>query len=393
MRVLYVSDVYFPRVNGVSTSIRTFRTDLSNCGVDSCLVTPQYDASFVPDEPEIIRVAGARVPRDPEDRRMRHGALRRALHELEDEAFDLVHIHTPFMAHYAGLNFARRMHIPCIATYHTFFEEYLHHYVPAMPRSAGRWMARMFTRSQCSVLDAIVAPSESMRDALQNYGVTTPLHVVPTGLPASRFKQGDGLRFRSEAGIAPDRPLLLYVGRVAFEKNIEFLVRMFAAVLTREPSAIFVIAGEGPAQASLKGLAAQLGIAESVRFIGYLERDGSLLDCYAAADTFVFASRTATQGLVLLEAMAQGAPVVSIAALGTKSILTPGCGAVVVPEDIPAFAGAVVTLLHDADRRTHLSREGREYAQTWSSIKMAQRLATVYRELAEYPTIETADRA
>src|SRR6185503_10187490 len=110
--------------------------------------------------------------------------------------------------------FARKLAIPCIATYHTFFEEYLHHYVPAMPRTAGRWLARAFTRSQCRQLDALIAPSEAMRRTLIDYGVATPVHVVPTGLPAGRFKRGDGARFRRDTGIAPATPLALYVGRV-----------------------------------------------------------------------------------------------------------------------------------------------------------------------------------
>ena len=137
MRVLYVSDVYFPRVNGVSTSIRTFRSDLAACGVESCLIAPDYAAEESLPEENVMRVAGARIPRDPEDRRMRYGALRYALAQLRHESFDLVHIHTPFVAHYAGLRFARKLAIPCIATYHTFFEEYLHHYVPAMPAPRG----------------------------------------------------------------------------------------------------------------------------------------------------------------------------------------------------------------------------------------------------------------
>jgi len=381
VRVLYVSDVYFPRVNGVSTSIRTFRSDLAACGVESCLIAPDYAAEKSLPEENIVRVAGARIPRDPEDRRMRYGALRDALARLRNESFDLVHIHTPFVAHYAGLRFARKLAIPCIATYHTFFEEYLHHYVPAMPRTAGRWLARAFTRSQCRQLDALIAPSEAMRRTLIDYGVATPVHVVPTGLPAGRFKRGDGARFRRDIGIAPATPLVLYVGRVAFEKNIDFLVRSFKTALSLEPSALLLIAGEGPAQASIRALAVQLGIAASVRFVGYLERDSVLLDCYAAADIFVFASRTETQGLVLLEAMAQGTPVVSIAALGTTSILAGERGAVVVPEDKDAFAQAVVSLLHDPRRRARLSLEGREYAQTWSSLRMAQRLAAVYAEV------------
>src|ERR1700685_1865665 len=131
MRVLFISDVYFPRVNGVSTSIRTFRGDLTAAGVDSVLVAPAYEqATEEPDDASIVRVASGHIPGDPEDRRMKSRELNRALNALQSQRFDMVHIHTPFIAHYAGVRFARQRRIPVLATYHTFFEEYLHHYVP-----------------------------------------------------------------------------------------------------------------------------------------------------------------------------------------------------------------------------------------------------------------------
>jgi glycosyltransferase involved in cell wall biosynthesis len=380
--VLFISDVYFPRVNGVSTSIRTFRSDLGQCGVETYLVAPEYAAAPAEKDWNVVRVRSAGVPRDPEDRRMRWGDLAKALDAFKCDRIDLVHIHTPFIAHYAGVRLARAAGVPCIATYHTFFEEYLHHYVPVLPRRIGRTLARAFTRSQCRDVQALIAPSEPMRDALLNYGVETPIHIVPTGLPADRFRQGDRLRFRKLAGLQTERPLLMYVGRVAHEKNIGFLVRMFAEVRTRMPDAMLIIAGEGPAQGALQRQVEELGLRDDVKFVGYLDRNESLLDCYAAADVFVFASRTETQGLVLLEAMAQGAPLVSTAELGAKSILTEGCGALVVRENVDEFASAVIRVLRDANLRQGLSEQAREHAQKWSSLSMAKRLADVYAGVA-----------
>jgi 1,2-diacylglycerol 3-alpha-glucosyltransferase len=395
VRVLFISDVYFPRVNGVSTSIRTFRQDLANCDVETCLVAPRYEDSppqrravsagaECADEPGVVRVPAARVPRDPEDRRMAWRALVRTLDELP-LPFDLVHIHTPFLAHYAGVRCARRANIPCVATYHTFFEEYLHHYLPLLPHAVSALLARSFTRSQCAAVQALIAPSEPMREVLTGYGVTTPIHVVPTGLAADRFRAGDGDAFRAREGIGPARPLVTYIGRVAHEKNIGFLVQMFAEVLKSLPEALLVIAGEGPARASLREAVLARHLERHVHFAGYLERDGALLDCYAAADVFVFASRTETQGLVLLEAMAQGVPIVSTAELGTRSILVPASGALVVPEERAAFAAAVVHVLRDAGVRADMATRGRAYARGWSSAAMARRLAQLYGELRTPP--------
>ena len=377
MRVLFVSDVYFPRVNGVSTSIRTFRTDLAQAGVETLLVAPEYPGAAPDHEPGIIRVPSGGVPRDPEDRRFLGGPLRSALNAALAARVDLVHIHTPFIAHYAGVRFARQHGLPAVATYHTFFEDYLHHYVPVLPRPIGRFIARHFTRSQCDDVAALISPSAPMRDALLEYGVKTPIEVLPTGLPAESYLRGDGARFRQHFNLPADRPLLLYVGRVAFEKNIDFLLRMFVRVRRQRPDALFVIAGEGPARDSLVKLAHELGVGDEVRFIGYLNRSTELPDCYAAGDAFVFASRTETQGLVLLEAMAQGTPVVSTAELGTRSILTEGCGAFVVPEDQDAFARAVteaIALGKDAPRRHQLLA----HAESWASQAMARRLIAFY---------------
>ncbi len=380
MRVLFVSDVYFPRVNGVSTSIRTFRGDLASLGVETLLVAPAYPDAPQDEDPTVIRVPSGGVPLDPEDRRFHGGPLKRTLNAGLAARVDLVHIHTPFIAHYAAVKFARRHGLPVVATYHTFFEDYLHHYVPILPRPIGRRLARRFTLSQCDDVAALISPSAPMRDALLEYGVQTPIEVLPTGLPAMSYVRGDGARFRRKFDLPAARPVVLYVGRVAYEKNIDFLLRTFVRVLAQRPEALFVIAGEGPARDHLVKLARSLRIEASVRFIGYLDRSTDLPDCYAAGDVFAFASRTETQGLVLLEAMAQGTPVVSIAELGTRSILTPGCGAFVVPEDEVRFAEgifAALALRADDARRQEL----RAHAESWASQAMARKLIGFYEKV------------
>ncbi|MGH8248977.1 MAG: glycosyltransferase, partial [Gammaproteobacteria bacterium] len=126
MRILMISDVYFPRVNGVSTSIQTFRRELSALGHETTLIAPAYPAPYA-DEPGIVRVASRYVPLDPEDRMMRAGEIRRLLPRLRSQGYDLVHVQTPFVAHYLGVEIAAALGVPCVETYHTFFEEYLQH--------------------------------------------------------------------------------------------------------------------------------------------------------------------------------------------------------------------------------------------------------------------------
>ena len=378
MRILMISDVYFPRINGVSTSIQTFRRGLHAAGHETILIAPEYPGAAPDTEPDILRVPSRGVPRDPEDRAMKLGAIRALRPQLEKLEPDLVHIQTPFIAHYQGTALARALRVPVIETYHTYFEEYLHHYVPLLPRAVMRFIARRFTVSQCNVLDALVVPSRAMEQALLDYGVQCPMHIIPTGMEMDRFASGDGQRFRAQLGIAPGQPVLVHVGRIAHEKNIEFLFRMFEIVVRSKPGAVFVVAGEGPALTSCKAYVRTLGLAQQVRFVGYLSRERELLDCYRAGDLFVFSSKTETQGLVLLESLALGVPVVSTAHMGTADIVNPQRGAHVAPDDEAEFANIVVRLLDDASRRAAMSAEARAYAATWSATAMADRLAGLY---------------
>ncbi|MBP5988263.1 MAG: glycosyltransferase [Azonexus sp.] len=378
MRVLMVSDVYFPRVNGVSTSIETFRRTLAAQGVDVRLVVPRYGDEA--EEEGIVRVAGRPVPGDPEDRLVGWRAMHRAVLDAARDC-DLIHIQTPFIAHYAGLNAARTLGLPVVATYHTLFEEYLQHYAPFIPAGWLRGQARGFSRRQCNALDAVVVPSTAMRQRLESYGVSSPLHVLPTGIPMAQFAAGDGIAFRRNFGIAEDRPMALFVGRVAHEKNIGFLLEALVHARHLQPDILLVVAGEGPAMADLKAQTAALGLSDAVQFIGYLDRKQALPDCYAAADVFVFASRTETQGLVLLEAMAAGLPVIALSEMGTTDILAPGRGAFSPPADSPAFGETLGHFLNHPHAWRHLQHEAPIYAREWSDVAMAERLARLYGDL------------
>jgi 1,2-diacylglycerol 3-alpha-glucosyltransferase len=380
MHVLMISDVYFPRINGVSTSIETFRSALAKQGVRTTLLAPAYPAGTTEDEQGIVRIPSRYLPMDPEDRMMKRSALRAWL-SAQGERFDLVHIQTPFVAHYAGLEIARAQGIPTLASYHTYFEEYLHHYVPWVPGSWMRNLARRFSRTQCDALDAVVVPSRAMADTLTGYGVQRPLHVLPTGLDDSRFSGGDGEFFRTRYRIEPDRPLLLFVGRVAHEKNIGFLIDVVEHLRAQHPKVLLLVTGEGPALDSLRETVLERHLDNHVRFLGYLERRHELADCYRAADVFVFASRTETQGLVLLEAMALGIPVVAQSAMGTRDILEGTPGTVAAPNDVPAFAEAVHQVLADDAHRDWMRRAARHSAMQWRAEEMASRMAKLYETL------------
>ncbi|MCG6863099.1 MAG: glycosyltransferase [Chromatiaceae bacterium] len=406
MRILTISDVYFPRVNGVSTSIQTFATEFAKKGHEVTLIAPEYasatrgerggsswpaassGSAAIPSAGyprgelpgfEVIRVASRYLPVDPEDRILRMRQIHPLVPRLADRGYDLVHIQTPFVAHYAGLNLARRLGVPVVESYHTFFEQYVDKYVTFLPASWMRLAARHFSAAQCRDVDALVVPSHAMLSVLETYGVRTPARVIPTGIDLEQFGHGNGGRFRRCHEISADRAVLVHVGRLAFEKNVDFLLRMLVRVKREIPDVLLVIAGEGPARRNLESLSVTLGLRENILFVGYLSRDRELDDCYSAGDGFVFASRTETQGLVILEAMALGVPVISTAVMGTKEVLDGGQGSLIAEEDEVDFASKAVRLLSDPSLRDRLSAQARAYAQSWSAPTLADRMLDLYQ--------------
>lgn len=381
MRILMLSDVYFPRINGVSTSIRVFRDELVRRGHPVGIVAPRYGRESDADgrETHVTRAAGLRVPFDSEDRVARPARLvsaaedaRRGLGDV-----DLVHVHTPFSAFSAARHVARRWQVPLVATHHTHFEAYARHYLPWLPAGWLERGARLLVRSQARSVSALIVPTEPLRELVRSYGVRTTVDVVPTGLDLDRFAHADRAEGRRRLGIDSKMPLLVHVGRLAREKDVSRVVRVAARVVRELDGARAVLAGEGPARAELERQVAGLGLAGRVTFLGYLDRQHELPDLYAAGDVFLSASTTETQGLVLLEAMACGLPVVGVSALGTSALLEAGLGAIAADDD-DGLTGGVLAVLRDADLRERLRREARTVAAGWSVERTTDELLSVY---------------
>ena len=382
MNILMLSDVYFPRVNGVSTSIRTFARELRRLGHVVTIVAPAYGGTDEDGEFEILRLPACGIFFDPEDRLIRRPALRIAADELARRHWDVIHVHTPFRAHQLGVMLRRRGAAPLVETYHTYFEPYAKHYFPWLPAAPLRFAARSISRRLCREVDHLIVPTQQMREVLERYGIATPTTIIPTGIDLDEFQGGDGARFRRLHDIETGQPTLVTVSRLAAEKNIAFLLEVARALLDEFPNLVFIVAGEGPDAERLQAKGRTLGLDDHLRFPGNLDRRTALLDCYRAGDVFVFASPTETQGLVLIEAMALGVPVVSTAVMGTAAVLQQATGARVSTKDVSTFAGHVAALLRSPERRAQLGAAARDDACAWSAPVLMRATVELYERLA-----------
>ena len=212
--------------------------------------------------------------------------------------------------------------------------------------------------------------------------------VIPTGLDLTQIPKPNGKRFRYENGIDFQRPVIGHIGRVAHEKNIAFLLRVLRGLKQEVPDILLLIAGEGPAKRSLQRQANKMGLKDNIMFLGYLSREQDLWDCYHAANVFVFSSRTETQGIVLLEAMAVGMPVVSTAVLGTIDILQSERGALIASESVDDFVTKVNRLLRNSLLRENKSREAKSFVHEWTDTAMAKKMESFYMQTLQQHALE-----
>jgi glycosyltransferase involved in cell wall biosynthesis len=378
LRIGLFTNNYFPMLGGVPTAVETIRRGLEALGHEVVIVAPRM-AGADDGGRQVIRVPAVPAPTYPDFALpLPLGpALSRRLRSLE---LDVFHAHHPFLLGASARRLARAAGQPFVFTYHTLYDRYAH-YVPLpramVARRAIRWSARF-----ADTADLVLAPSDFVARRLRAQGVRRPVEVLPTGIDLDRFRPGDRSAARQALGFDAGDRLLLYVGRLDREKNLEFLLDAVARV--RIPRVRLVLVGRGTQAAVLRRAAAALGLGDRVDLRGGSLPDG-LPAYYRAADAFVFASTTETQGLAVLEAMACGLPVVAVRASGIEEVVAEGVSGLLVPEDAAAFSAATAQVLTDADLAAKLALGAREAALPFASSAMAARLVAAYRRTRGEP--------
>jgi glycosyltransferase involved in cell wall biosynthesis len=375
MRIVLFTNAYKPTISGVVTSVTLFRQGLLEAGHDVFIIAPQYE-DYVDDEPYVFRFPALDLTGqfDLSLALPIKNLLEPTIRGLKPH---IIHSQHPILLGDLAVTFARDLEVPFIFTFHTQYDQYAQHYIPLAPTLAGRVMEEVVQRylKRC---DHLIVPSESIQRKVQEqYKLDRTITVVPTPVDLSVFRSGSKEELRAELGWS-EAQTLLYVGRIAKEKKLDLLIDAFALIADRNPNVRLALVGRGPYQNSLMGKTRKMGVSEKVEFVGAVSHD-RVPRYMAAADLFVFTSTTDTQGLVLVEAMASGTPVVAVNAPGPQDVLRDGGGILTEAASEP-FAEAVRSLLEHLDRLQALSNEAHELAQRYGIHAATERLLNVYED-------------
>jgi 1,2-diacylglycerol 3-alpha-glucosyltransferase len=381
MKIAVFTDTYLPQTNGVVTylvdSLRLLSKD-----VDVVLFAPGGHDLKVEQRSPSMKIYW--IPASPfpfyEGYKVASFNYKRVSGILNDEKPDIVHAHAPVPLGLQGLLWAKRHHVPSVVSYHTHFPDYLPHLLngklPAFLHGLGQQSVRQFIRHVFGRVDVVTAPTYELCDELRSYGLRNVIH-LPNGVDFKKFTVGPkaGAAFRKSYGIG-QRKMVLYVGRISFEKRLDILLEAFRMIERR--NRVLVIVGSGPYLVKLKELAAALE-TENVIFTGFVKDIGA---AYRCADIFVSASDTETFGMTFVEAMHAGLPTIGVRRLGAKEVITPKCGLLVEPCSPGELGRAMEKLLDDDSLRETLAKEAVKRAAQYSIEKSVRKTIDIYNSLS-----------
>jgi 1,2-diacylglycerol 3-alpha-glucosyltransferase len=381
LRIGFFTDSYLPATHGVEVSIETFRRNLERAGHQVFVYAPAVPG-YTDSNRRVFRLKSIRVIDTPEMRLAFPVVEDGNIRELTRLPLDTVHVHTPFTVGLLGKYIATHQHVPIIYTHHTHYPEYAKAYLkervvlPFLAKSLSAWFS--------NISDAVIAPSPKIRALLRSYGVQKPIYVLPTGIRLQQFRRTRTCARKARAlrlrlGIAPVAKVLLFVGRLGREKNIDFVICAFAELKKMRREVRLVLVGDGPIRDQLKSLVTRLGLKEATSFTGSVAH-AEIVSYYQAADLFVFSSLTDTQGIVVLEAIASGLPVVALRDEAFTSMVKNGRNGFLLRPDAShaLFARRVAALLANQTRWRQFSAASVRIAREFSEEEQARRLTRVY---------------
>lgn len=375
MKVAIFTESFPPALNGVAVSVGTFARELQRLGVQTYIFAPAY-RGYQETAPNVFRCRSFHPRRVP-DYPLSLPDFSTVWARFAKLQVDLIHTHSISILGRVGAALSRRYRLPLVHTYHTLLTEYIH-YVPFSPGVVRPLVIRL-SRTYCNRAMVVTVPTPAIRRVLRSYGVTSPITVIPSGIDIQPDPRG-GKALRACWGISEDTPVLLFVGRVAQEKNIPLLLQTHARLLQALPTAQLVIVGGGPELPASCAQAQALGIAGRTRFVGPVAHH-QVAAYYAAADLFLFPSVTETQGLVLAEAMSVGLPCVAVRAYGAADMVRDGITGFLTEPCVEAFAAAALTLLQQPDLRRAMAQQSLQIGRGFRIQRLACQLIATYENV------------
>ncbi|MDR2665541.1 MAG: glycosyltransferase family 4 protein [Oscillospiraceae bacterium] len=379
MRIGLFTDSYCPQVNGVATSVLMLKENLELLG-HTVFVFTTSDPSAREGEsgvyriPSVRAVAGRRLAYPPPGVMKTVASLR----------LDIVHTHTEFTLGLLGRKAARKNNIPLVHTMHTIYEYYTH-YIPGTRQldTLKKGMVKKLCAAWCNSADRVIVPTRKVEQLLSSYGVVRETCVVATGIDIGKFRGEPGLADAAEAlrrdlWIREDDKVIVSIGRVSKEKNIEELLLAMKTYLPLRPDVRFLIVGDGPAKKHLEGMSRDLGLSERVTFLGEQPWEG-IAAFYRLGHVFISASRSETQGLTYIEALAAGLPVVAKADPCLDGTLLNGVNGYTFT-DSGGMERALDNLLYDCARYREFSNQAALSAGKFSAEHFARAVQSVYLE-------------
>jgi len=309
MKIGLFTEAYFPIISGVSVSVRILKNELTRLGHEVVVVTLTHPNSS--EEEGVYRFKGKALPMKGMGEYSIARVSKSKVQTMVDMKFDIVHCHTEFTMGRLGRKVAKACNIPVVHTYHTMYDDYLH-FISKKLKKPLKWISKYYFRSFANSSDEVIFPTMKVKETFDYYGYKKPYHIIPTGIYIDRlrkinYKKKEINRLRKTLGIAENEMVLLFLGRISLEKNIEELINQYAKLTKSHNKTKLVIVGGGPDVDKFKKQAINLKIDDKVVFTGMIPPN-EVGFYYQIADLFVNFSTTETQGLTYIEALASGLP-------------------------------------------------------------------------------------